>query len=132
LSAHCAAKKSIYNLSALQEGLQLARRKSIYEELHPETKHGGDRKSEEAKSNGNNFHLIPSFAEDAAQKTGKTDRTIRIKRAGLMHLDKIPQTLHAFGSFDRTGSDLPNEPSDDTRRGRSPHALGGWRGLVKR
>lgn len=67
------------NLNALQEGLQLARRKAIYEQLHPETRHGGDRKSEEAKSSGNNFHLIPSFAEDTAAKTGKTDRTIRNK-----------------------------------------------------
>lgn len=63
----------------------LTRRKEIYEALHPETKHGGDRKSEETKSNGNNFHLIdiPSFAEDTATKTGVTDRTIRnsIQRA---------------------------------------------------
>ena len=37
----------------------------------------GDRKSEEEKSKGNNFPLIPSFAEDTAVKTGITPRTIR-------------------------------------------------------
>jgi hypothetical protein len=52
------------------------RRKEIYEARYPETRRGGDRKSEEAISNGNDFRLI-SFADDASSKLGVTDRTIR-------------------------------------------------------
>jgi len=49
--------------------------KSIYEAMHPETKHGGDRKSNEAKSSGQDGHL--NFADDASAKTGKSARTVR-------------------------------------------------------
>lgn len=62
-------------LTALERGEHLARRKEIYEALHPETKHGGDRKSSESK--GQDVHLIPAFSEDAALKTGQSARTIR-------------------------------------------------------
>jgi N6-adenosine-specific RNA methylase IME4 len=46
------------NLSPAEESIALRRRKEIYEELHPKTKHGGDRKSDEAKSSGIIGHLI--------------------------------------------------------------------------
>lgn len=62
-------------LTALERGEHLARRKEIYEALHPQTKHGGDRKSSESK--GQDVHLIPAFSEDAALKTGQSARTIR-------------------------------------------------------
>lgn len=65
------------NLSVLERSDHLARRKEIYEELHPETKAGGDRRSMSAKSKGNDFHLIPSFSDDTASKIGVTPRTIR-------------------------------------------------------
>lgn len=38
------------DLSVLEYGEMLLRRKEIYEQIHPETRHGGDRKSEEIKS----------------------------------------------------------------------------------
>jgi N6-adenosine-specific RNA methylase IME4/ParB-like chromosome segregation protein Spo0J len=65
------------DLSVLERGDQLLERKRIYEELYPETRHGGDRKSEEQISKRNNFDLIPnSFTEDTAEKTGQSRRTI--------------------------------------------------------
>jgi len=39
--------------------------------LHPAVKHGGDRKSDEIKRKS--FPLDPSFATDAASKTGLSE-----------------------------------------------------------
>lgn len=61
-------------LSPLDKATFLARRKEVYEELHPETKHGGDRKSDQVDSL---VHLIPSFTEATAQKLGLDARSIR-------------------------------------------------------
>jgi len=63
-------------LCAIETGEALLRRKELVEQLNPEIKHGGDRKSEAAKSSGNNCHLI-GFADDVAQKTGWSARTVR-------------------------------------------------------
>lgn len=58
-------------LHFIEQGEQLLRRKEIYEELHPETKHGGDRKSKKIKSQ--DLALDPvSFVKDTAQKAGKS------------------------------------------------------------
>lgn len=64
-------------LTVLERAEHLKRRKEIYEAKYPETKHGGDRRSEEAKSRRNDFVLIPSFAEDTAAKLGVSPRKIR-------------------------------------------------------
>lgn len=60
-------------LSPSDRARYTARRKAIYEDLHPETKHGGDRKSDQVE----NF-ATRSFAADTAAKTGQTDRAIRM------------------------------------------------------
>ncbi|GAJ30217.1 ParB N-terminal domain-containing protein [Acidomonas methanolica] len=61
-------------LSALDRAVFLAERKRVYEELHPEAKHGGDRKSDQARTLA---HLIPSFTEATAQKLGVDASTLR-------------------------------------------------------
>lgn len=48
-------------------------RKAIYLELHPETGHGGDRKSDQVE----NF-ATRSFAKETAEKTGTSDRLVRL------------------------------------------------------
>lgn len=48
------------------------RRKEAYEALHPETRHGGDRKSDQADKLSTR-----SFAEDQAEVTGVDPRTVR-------------------------------------------------------
>jgi ParB family chromosome partitioning protein len=50
-------------------------RKGIYEGLHPETKQGGDRKSEKIKVRDPQFET-PAFTNDTAKKTGVSSRVI--------------------------------------------------------
>lgn len=64
------------DLSALEYGEILLRRKEIYETLHPETRHGGDRKSDEIKTTKCRFENVKSFVQDTADKLGVVPRTV--------------------------------------------------------
>lgn len=64
------------DLSTLEYSEMLLRRKEIYEMLHPETKHGGDRKSEEIKTTKCRFDSTKSFVQDTAEKLGVVPRTV--------------------------------------------------------
>ena len=55
----------------------LLRRKEIYESLHPETRHGGDRKSKKIKSAKCALDSAPSFIEDTAEKLNVHPATVR-------------------------------------------------------
>jgi ParB family chromosome partitioning protein len=59
-------------LSAAERAGQLARRKAIYLELHPETRHGGDRISEQVAK-----LATCSFNEATASATGISERAVR-------------------------------------------------------
>lgn len=59
-------------LTAADRADYIARRKGIYEALHPETKHGGDRKGDQVANSATR-----SFADDTAAKTGASARTVR-------------------------------------------------------
>lgn len=61
------------DLSPVDYGDLLLRRKEIYERLHPETKHGGDR----SKRTKCPFAPAKSFADDTAEKLGVDPRTVR-------------------------------------------------------
>lgn len=63
------------NLSDAERILHVARRKQLYEKLHPETKHGGDRRSAGARSSSQNENL-KAFVADIAVKTGKGRSTV--------------------------------------------------------
>lgn len=52
------------------------RRKQIYEEMYPETKVGGDRKSKKIKTTPCRSDK-PTFAKDTAEKTGESERNIQ-------------------------------------------------------
>jgi hypothetical protein len=62
------------DLTPAERASAQARRKAIYQQLHPETRHGGDR-----KSTGQVGHLIetPRFDEAAAEATSQSERTVR-------------------------------------------------------
>ncbi len=55
--------------------MHLAKRKELYEALHPETKHGAKNKSNNYGANLEDDTM--SFSKDAAVKTGKNERTIQ-------------------------------------------------------
>ena len=68
------------DLSAAETAAHHAKRKEIYERLHPETKHGGDRKSVQyTRSSGQIGHL-KTYATDAAAKTATAAATSGVKR----------------------------------------------------
>jgi hypothetical protein len=93
----------------------VARRKELYEKLHPETKHGGDRKSAGARSSSQNENL-KAFVADIAVKTGKGRSTVardvtRAKKVAV--LDDIAGTcLDKGDEIDALGK-LPE--GDNTR-----------------
>ena len=54
-------------LHFLEQGRVLERRKEIYEELYPETKHGGDRKSEDFKTNQIRLDSVPDVTKPESE-----------------------------------------------------------------
>lgn len=64
------------NLSPIEFGDLLLKRKQIYETLHPETKNGGDRRSEEIRTSKCRSDTVKSFVKDTADKLGVSPRTV--------------------------------------------------------
>jgi ParB-like nuclease family protein len=60
-------------LTPAERAMHVERRKKLYEKAHPETKHGGDRKSAGSRSQDEN---LKSFVADTAEKTGKGRSTV--------------------------------------------------------
>ena len=63
-------------LTKLERAHHLHELKVVYEDLHPETKNGGDRKSQAARNKRENQNEIFSFCSDAAEKIGLSRRAI--------------------------------------------------------
>lgn len=63
-------------LTALERGEELARRKEIYEAIHPETKSVRDRGGP-GRGNKNERHDVASFSDDTASKVGQSPRTVQ-------------------------------------------------------
>ena len=66
-------------LSPVDYGELLLRRKEVYEKLHPETKNGGDRKSEDFRTKNFRSDSVKSFAQDTAEKLGVSPRTVELQ-----------------------------------------------------
>ena len=78
-------------LTPLDRATFLAHRKAVYEELYPETKQGGDRKSDQSAEL---CGLIPAFSEATAEKLGLSRRTIEtaVQLHGLL-VDDVRKTI---------------------------------------
>ena len=73
-------------LTELERGEHLARRKELYESLHPETRHGANR-----QPSGQFGHTeIPRFSEDTSGKVGLSDTVIR---RAIRRVDKIDKRV---------------------------------------
>jgi len=79
------------NLTPAQMTAAVARRKEIYEALHPETAHGGDRRSSRRTGDMMRRGRVKRFTRATAEATGRSERNIqRAARQG----EKIgPQDL---------------------------------------
>lgn len=72
------------SLTMLERAESLAALKVLHEELYPQTKNGGDRKSAKRR----NQNEIFSFSQEAAEKTGLSRRAIEIAVAIVTKLDE--------------------------------------------
>jgi ParB/RepB/Spo0J family partition protein len=59
------------DLSPAERSLHLAERKRLFEEVHPQTTRGGDRKSAAAKSNRHSDDLIRRFYQGRSREDGQ-------------------------------------------------------------
>ena len=66
-------------LNPLDRAAFLAEREAVYLRLHPETEHGGDRKSKDFEKQRENqvANLAICFSQDVRERTGLSDRTVR-------------------------------------------------------
>jgi ParB family chromosome partitioning protein len=87
------------NLTAAQQASAIARRKEIYEKLHPETSHGGNRKSSRQLGNLKSER----FTKVTAAATGRSERDVqrlatRAEKIGPAALQQIEGTCLDSGS----------------------------------
>ncbi len=75
-------------MNALDTAVFLATRKEVYERLHPEARHGGDRRSAGFQTD---IVSVRSFAAATAEKFGLTDRHVRrmISAGSALHPDQV-------------------------------------------
>jgi hypothetical protein len=65
-----------HTFTVLERGELLRQRKICYEDLFPEARNGGDRKSDDFRNRENQNDTV-SFCSDTAEKTGLTERAIQ-------------------------------------------------------
>ena len=65
-------------LTKLERAQHLAELIAVYEELHPEIRHGGDRKSQAARNKRENQTAIFTIRSETAERVGLSDRAFRL------------------------------------------------------
>ena len=106
------------NLSDAERILHVARRKELYEKLHPETKHGGDRRSAGARSSSQNENL-KAFVADIAVRTGKGRSTVardvtRAKKVAVLD-DMSPAPVSTKAMRSTRSASFPKASSASSR-----------------
>lgn len=75
----------------------LAERKTVYERMHPETKHGGDRKSADRKNQNDILSFCSSVAEQKDMSKRQIERLVSagqaLDRSAIEQLRKAPQKV---------------------------------------
>ena len=118
------------DLSPAETAAHHAKRKEIYERLHPETKHGGDRKSVQyTRSSGEIGHL-KTYAADTAPKTGNSIRNVRRQT----QRGQIENVIELAGTSLDTGEELDalSKLSAEEQRTLAARAKAGKRSVPKR
>ena len=131
------------NLSPIEFGDLLLRRKEIYEELHPEAKHGGDRKSEEIKTAKCKLDSAKSFVKDTAEKLGVNPSTvhrelqtaknltpeakeiIRGSNAGITKTDALKLSRLAPDQQEQAATQLATGEIHSMNEYQKPYSIGG-------
>ena len=94
------------DLTPIERDLHMARRKELYEDLHPETKHGAAPGAGKGKGKRRKDGTVPSFQEDTAKKTGVHKRTVERSAARGALLAEIPNGRDAIGTVLDTPGEL--------------------------
>lgn len=76
--AECDENLCSASLSKSERAMFTRRRKEAYEALHPETRHGGDRKSDQVAKSATCSEEDNRFTFDTAAKTGHSERTVQL------------------------------------------------------
>lgn len=93
--AECDENLCAPQLTPADRAMFTKRRKDAYEALHPETRHGGDRKSDQVAN-----LATRSFAEDQAEKTGASERSVRRDAARGANVEEEALQLIRGTQFD--------------------------------
>jgi len=88
-------------LTPAEQAAHHARRKALYEQKHPETKHGGDRKSD--KSSRQNGDLNDRYTKNTAKKTGNSERKVQ---RNVARGENIPDVAELAGTSLDKGDEL--------------------------
>lgn len=96
---------SAHTLPRSERAEHLRSRKQVYEVKHPETKHGGDRNKQTAKSA--TCLKTPSFVDDTSEKTGLSERAVRksLHRAEAI-APEVKEAIQEMPEIADTGAEL--------------------------
>ena len=90
-------------LSPAERAAHIARRKEIYERLHPGTVHGGAPGAGRGKGKAKKEANLASFQNDTARKTGRSQRDIR---RDAHRGENIPKIVEVIGTSLDKGEEL--------------------------